>query len=810
MNWGNMMGLHRRLGLQVALLALLLMTGCVDRIDLDAMQPHTESDAPPIYGTQVVGQTFTVTKPNLSGITVLGRQTEAANGPFILHLRQSPTATHDILRATLDSASRRDPATIHWSFPARDTIPGESFYFIIEAPQATEEQPLQLRAVLRDLYRPGQIYVNDQAQTGELAFHAYYSYNFQCLFTDLQSSWQRLWLAFPLLALFWAPGFLLLQLWPQARQRYATGEQIALSLGLSLAFIPFSLLWITQLGGKLDASSTRYLYSLLGFTALSLGLYRRRQQKKIGNLATSPRWQLGLLTIILLLGFGVRLLTIRDLALPAWVDSVHHVTLARLIAEQGRVPATYQPYVDVAQATYHYGFHAAVAYFSWLSGLDIPQSTLLLGQFYNIAMALQLYLFTYWLTQRRKTALFAALLVALVSNMPAYYVSWGRYTQLSGLLILPVAIILNTETVEEHNKRTLALAVFTLAGLILTHYRVLAFYVGFLVAWWLVKFWDTRREWRLRLREVPQYLGIGLLAGLVLMPWLWETAIALWLRAFLHWGGSPSASTVLMDFSWYYVSRGLDRYLLTVGVLGALVAWFERERFTWVLLIWLGALFIITNPSLVGLPGEGLTNNIAMLITWFIPQAIWSGFVLDTLLEAWLAALPGKEKWCYATLTILLSALCLVGASYQLVALNPDCVLALQADSEGLAWIEAHTASESYFLINSRRWQGEIYMGTDGGYWITPLTGRRTNVPPALYPLGTREATAEIKALNEELQSLYATPASLWQRLRELGVDYIYLGALGGPLDPQTLYATPGFRLRYNNARVQIYEVTAK
>ncbi|MEA3309339.1 MAG: DUF6541 family protein [Chloroflexota bacterium] len=798
--------------LLIALLALVvvLMTGCVEHVDLDTMQPQTEIDAPPVYGTQLVGQSFTVTKPNVSGITVFGRQTEPTNGPFILHLRHSPTATHDILSATLEGASQRDPTTIHWSFPAQDTVPGTSFYFVIEAPEATVEDPLQLRAVPRDLYQLGQFYVDGQAQTGELAFQVYYDYNFSLVWSDLQSGVQKLWLVFPLLALFWAPGFLLLQLWPQVRQRHDTWEQIALSLGLSLAFIPFSLLWITQLGGQLGTTSARWFYTLLGLAAVSWLLYRRRECQKTETLATPFKWPGVLLTAMLLFGLGVRLLTIRDLALPAWVDSVHHVTLARIIAERGKVPATYRPYVDVGAATYHYGFHAAVAYFSWLSGSNIIQSTLLIGQFYNIAMALQLYLFTRWLTQRRKTALFAALLIALVSNMPAYYVSWGRYTQLSGLLILPVAIILNIETVERRNKKTLALAIFTLAGLILTHYRVLAFYVCFLAAWWLVKFWDTRPEWRMRLREVPQYLGIGLLAGLALMPWLWETATALWLRAFLHWGGSPSASTVLMDFSWYYVSRGIDRYLLTVGVLGAVVALLEKKRFTWVLLIWLGELFIITNPSLVGLPGEGLTNNIAMLITWFIPQAIWSGFILTTLWESWLDALPGREKWCYLALIILLGSLCLVGVSYQLVVLNPECVLALSADREALAWIETHTAPDSYFLINSRRWQGEIYMGTDGGYWITPLTGRRTNVPPALYPLGTRESTVEIKTLNEKLKELYPAPASLWQRLRELGVDYIYLGALGGPLPPQTLHATPGFQLKYDNARVRIYAVTSK
>ena len=517
-----------------------------------------------------------------------------------------------------------------------------------------------------------------------------------------------------------------------------------------------------------------------------------------------------LLGIVLAAGLGARLLAIRDLAFPAWVDSVHHATLARIIVERGRVPATYAPYVAVDKATYHFGFHAAVAHFAWLSGLPVERAMLLVGQFLNAAMALQVYLLARWLTRRRWAAFFAAFFVALLSTMPAYYVSWGRYTQLSGLLILPVAAILTIEAVEERDKRGMALALFSQAGLILLHYRVLAFYVCFVGAWWLVKLIEAPRAWHKRLEALGYYATLGVGASVTLLPWLADTAIHLWLRAWIHWGGDGSPSSALWDFSLKYAGRGFDRYLLTVGIFGALLGLWERRHFSGVLLLWLGALFLVTNPSLVGLPGEGLTNNIAMLITWFMPQAIWSGFVLEELLQAWWGLLHRRGRVLYVgAVVLLLLALSALGLYHQLIILNPEGVLALETDRAALAWIAAHTPPESHFLINGRMWQEPIYMGTDGGYWITPLTGRSSTTPPALYPLGEKVETLAIRELNENVKALIRSPEALARRLQHADVGCVYVGALGGPLDPRTLTDSPAFTLVYADDYVRIYEVAA-
>lgn len=793
------------------LVFILLTGGCVTRTDLNTMQPHTDVDAPAVYRNRAIGQTFVAQRDNLCGVELTWVNPEGMPGPLLVYLRPSPEGPN-LLRVKIDPANQAEQDVLRIRFPAQRDSADTSYYLHIEAPEATAQQPLRLRAAARDVYAPGRAYVNGEPWPGDLAFRTVYAYDASYLRADTIKALRWAWLILPGLALFWAPGALLLRLWPATFRRFNSWERLALMVGLSLAFIAFSLLWITQLGGRLTPTTARLLYGFLSMAALGVTgsrIWRRRAQ--IWDQITDPRPQTAqfvLMGLVLTVGLGARLIAIRDLSFPAWVDSVHHATLTRIIVERGQVPSTYTPYVAVDHATYHFGFHAAVAHFVWLSGLPVERAMLLVGQLFNAIMALQIYLLTRWLTQRRWTAVFATLFIALLSTMPAYYVSWGRYTQLSGLLVLPVAALLTIEAVENKDWRGMALALVSQAGLILIHYRVLAFYVCLVGVWWLVRLMETPNAWRRRLQEVVRYAALGLGAGVILLPWIAETAVHLWLRAWLHWGGDGSATSALWDFSLNYAARGFDRYLLTVGIMGAVLGLWERQRFSSVLALWLGALFIVTNPSVVRLPGEGLTNNIAMLITWFIPQAIWSGFVLDELLHAWWRLLSKRGRILYGSVVILLLlGLSMVGIYRQLTILNPESVLALETDRAALEWIATHTSPEDRFLINSRLWQKPIYMGTDGGYWITPLTGRVTTTPPALYPLGGKEETLTVRELNEEIKALARSPDELARQLRHADVDYVYVGARGGPLAPRTLTDSSAFGLVYTDAYVRIYKI---
>jgi hypothetical protein len=458
----------------------------------------------------------------------------------------------------------------------------------------------------------------------------------------------------------------------------------------------------------------------------------------------------------------------------------------------------------VEQATYHFGFQADVAFFHWLSDLDLPAAMLIIGQLLNGVMALQVFLLARWLGCSRRTGLLAALIVALISTMPAYYVSWGRYTQLAGLAILPAAVVLTTGAVESPSRswHAWALALLAVGGLTLTHYRVLAFYICLMGAYWIVRAFESKRS---ALRAGALFALLFIASMLVLMPWLFNVINNLWARALRHSGSSTLDPT--WDFSLYYVTAGFDQYILSIAGLGAAVGFWRRKRFPLVILLWLLAVFIVTNPSILNLPGEGLTNNIAMLIAWFMPLSILSAYLFDTVITSWMDALGAR--WQPVALGIfggLVMVLTLVGIRRQIAVVNPVGVLFHPSDEEAMVWIEQNTPTDSLFLINATRWYPATYAGSDGGFWISPLTRRRTTVPPVLSGLGDPDYVVAIQDLAHQAQKDAKNPEALWNLMKKVGADYVYVGARGGPLSTDTFLTSKRFQMVYANSYVSIFE----
>ncbi len=64
--------------------------------------------------------------------------------------------------------------------------------------------------------------------------------------------------------------------------------------------------------------------------------------------------------------------------------------------------------------------------------------------------------------------------------MPAYYTSWGRYTELAGLIIFPAAFALILSLMDENARKQkywlIFLSALTISGLFMVHYRVTVFF----------------------------------------------------------------------------------------------------------------------------------------------------------------------------------------------------------------------------------------------------------------------------------------------------------------------------------------------
>ena len=430
-----------------------------------------------------------------------------------------------------------------------------------------------------------------------------------------------------------------------------------------------------------------------------------------------------LLAYVLVLSLGSRLWSVRDLVIPNWWDSVHHTVIVQLFLDHGGLFTAWEPYAPLTSFTYHFGFHAAVASLSWLTGMAAPGAVLDFGQVLNGLTVLGAYLLAQRLTGRPWAGLLAALVTGLVSLMPAYYVNWGRYTQLAGQIILPALIVVTLEAVERGGRRRLAVMAVMAAGLALTHYRVAIFYGAFVAALLVVRAWQARGRPRALAVELSRTAVAALAALALTAPWGWN----LWLNlAPLHLSRLTAVPTP-EGVAWmetYNSIRDLDYilppYLLWPAVAGLAIGLWRRQRVAFLIALWTLGLFVSANPHWLGLPGTGEVSNHAVLIGLYIPVSTCIGLLGAAILDS-LPRLAAQGRVIMATIVILAG---LWGAREVGGMVNPYFALVKQEDLPALEWIRDNTPIASRFLVNSEpAYGGSTEVGTDAGWWAAAAGG---------------------------------------------------------------------------------------
>jgi hypothetical protein len=602
---------------------------------------------------------------------------------------------------------------------------------------------------------------------------------------------------------------------------------------MSLAFVPVLMLWTTTL--KLSWSSSSvwialslllviqvgrhrkvlglHIRTLLHFrTGFSLpGLYRNVQNKK----------HFFALLGIFILALITRLIMVRDFATPLWVDSVHHGLITRLILEQGSFPASFSPYLNILPAEYHPGFHSLAASFIWLSGLGINQALLVLGQVLNALSVFSAYLFTVTLLKDRSAGLIAAALTGFFTPMPAYYTSWGRYTHLAGMLVLPVFLALFIQVLNQPSAAPLPLAHDSLlrrvswrgarsilvvslvaAGLFLLHYRIAAFGLLLAIAFLVfqpqskIAFWA--RKWvRLALAAMLTFL-----------------LVASWILPFIQQILLPRLATpgtrqpFFNGFAWQYLTSGLGTTTLLLGLFGLVLGISLRKRFAFILLLWTCLLFLLPNLSSFGLKGGYLVNHTAVEISLYLPISVLGGFAISFGIKGIENLFPTRWRRCAQWgFSLLAVSLVLMGAQKIIPILNPVTFLARQPDIAATTWIAENLPKSATIAINPFLWGYGFYAGSDGGFWLAPLTGHPTLPPPVLYAVSPLEEITRINRICEEIIAKGKDAQGLWELLQQNGIAYVFLGARGGAISPLALEKSNLFRRLYAQDGAWIFEL---
>lgn len=793
---------------------LLLLTACAGMQDPESSQDHRDAVIATVQPGQVFEQTFNFRRADLQNL-LIWLKVDAKSLPaearlYVDFYRQSNSSTPEV-SFSYDLQKLNNDGALNISLKkAGEILPAGGYRLKLRMNSGA----VQVLGRAEDAYAQGTSYINDLPIDADISFRLTYRYSLPAILEDLSAWLSQLWLVLPLLVILWLPGRLLLRLTNWDR-RLDWGERSAASVGLSISLIPLLMLWTSTLG--LHWSRGAVIVGALVLAASYIYLLHplnwRPEKIKINGSSLA-------LATVFLFSLAVRLAMVRDLAAPAWVDSVHHALIARLIMEQGSLPHTYAPYLQITTTSYHAGYHSVLATFTWLSSLGLEQAMLLIGQVLNALAVLAVYLLTTTFTQRRSAGIFAALIAGLATPMPAYYTSWGRYTQLTGLLILPVAFfwikgILDDSLPIRLNRNFIrakgwpvALACASIAGVLLVHYRVLAFLAALIAAYCLIAWVQEGLRRRGVRKPGVDLLNLGLIGVFVLLltlPW-WPATV----RTFvLPVASFPGTSVAFSDFAWSYLTTALGKYALGLAGLGFLWSLVQRKTIGIVMALWVALMFFIANLGVFGLPGGSLVNNTSVAISLFMPTALLGGYILGWSVDGWAGAIPHRWVPAYwGGVGLACIALAILGARALLPILNPGTLLVREADLPAIDWVEQNIPEGETILINPFVWGWGVYAGSDGGYWITPLTGRATLPPPAIYNYDFTRAIAEgISQRAQTATELATKPEALHDFLNEQAIRYVFIGVRGGPLSAKALNESPLFERLYAQDGASIFKV---
>jgi hypothetical protein len=805
--------------LLASLLVLLTisLSGCVTLNDPESSQEYNADGIRVIDAQNTLGQSLVSRRPHLNGITVW---LTTRSGQFGEPNQPAPNIKLDLYHSLGESVplysnsmpvpASADNSSISIPIPDQKNAAGQPFYIQL----SSEMSPIQINGRLEDSYPYGQVYSNGSPIDADIAFRLSYEYNFSAFFQDLKLFIGNIWLVIPLIILLWLPGFLLLDV-SRLRSRFDLGEQTAISLGLSLAIIPLVMLWTTVLNFHWSRNAALFSAGFLVAIFLVRVVYCRiissKQKTEVDGSQSNGEpdparhllsWFLipsFLLTLIFLGSLAIRLIMVRDLATPAWVDSVHHALITRLILENGSFPGTYLPNLNISATTYHAGFHSIAAFFTWLSQLDLARSLLILGQFLNALAVFSVYLLTKTLTRSSVASLCAAFITGFLTPMPAYYTSWGRYTELTGILIFPVALAL-IQSWHDHaeDKKMIwiiLLAAITAGGLFMIHYRVVVFLACLLIAYFCAQLLtDEQGKQRNPIHLLLLILAVAGLGIVLVLPWFIPTLNNLVLPKLAV--TIENSSTAFADFSWPYLTSALGKQALVLAGLGLAWSLIKKRGLAILIILWITLLFFLANLDAFKLPGSGLITNISVEIILFIPISVLGGYFLEQLLVNWKQLLPIRFYIPASSIMIIVFIIiAFLGANQLIPIINPVTILSRQADLPTIQWVDDHIPENEMIAINPFSWGYGLYAGNDGGYWIEALSDKLTLPPPVLYGLGPGYKL--ISHQSQQLISLSNDPPALHAYLLNQDIHYIFIGARGGVFPPEKLVSSGLFESVY-------------
>ena len=816
----------------IALLALgLALAGC---------QPYllaTQQDVTDLIRLQEgrsFGQTFVATYDGLEGVQIFLTPGENQPGQLVFSLYPSPFSAVKLASVRLPLEQVDRPAYYNFNFAPLNSSQGAYYYATLEI---EGEGDLAVQLGPPQAYRDGSAYQADLPLEAQARFRL--AYHWLSLFSGLLSNLAQWgWVTMLGFLLFVLPGWALLDLVYRQADQLSWTEKLTLGAGLSLAAYPLLMMWTNLVGLQLGS-----LYAWLpvglglawlvwhGGRRLSHARSSGEMRFSLASFKNTPgnHWPAAAFIILLTALLLGRFWAIRGLEAPMWGDSVQHTVMAQLLLDNKGLFTSWEPYAPYQSLTVQFGFPALVAVFSWLSGYSSWSAALHTGQLVNVLAVIALYPLATRLRRNQWAGVIAVLVAGLISPMPAMYVNWGRYAQLTGQAILPAALWLlwvllesETGTVKGSEFRKalplLILAGATLAGMSLAYYRMPFFYATFALA--LLVGWSLPK-WRLDLRQWGvgglKLVLLASLAALSFLPWLVRVLGGSVLSDLVQSGVETSSplQNVLADYrAWLDITEYVPTALLVLATLALIISLFRKEFMVAGIGLWILSLAGLVALSLLRIPGANMMQNFAVIIALYIPLSLLIAWLVGELI-LFLTQRSALGGALIAVAIAVATIWFMIGGRN--IAQPDTFAMVTRPDMQAMTWIQENTPADSLFLVEGFRVYNTSAVGSDAGWWIPLLAGRRNTMPPQ-YALMNESPiqpgySQEVWQLVELLEGEQATSLKGLETLCRWGVTHVYIGQRQGKVSvdgyqlfsPFEFLDTPAFSSIYRKDQVHIF-----
>ena len=788
--------------------------------------------------THTIGQTFVADYSGFQAINLYLTPQSPGDGFLILHIRSDPDSTLDLTTVKLPIQEVNTTKYYRFDFPSIPNSNNQYYYGFLSMDSSGS---VQVGSGQANAYLNGAAYQNHVPIEAQLSYSVDYDRSMMIIGILKQVI---PWVLISIIGflLFTIPGWALLSIFWRGWNDLFWSVKLALSIGTSMALYTLLVLFTFLVHLQLGVWYV-WIPIIAGILVLAwqnkhnlLAIISKKTQFHPGKSNTPDKktafWLDFSLVIVLGLIFFSRFWAMRGLDEPMWNDSLHHTEITQLIMDNQGLFTSWLPYAPYQTFSMHFGFPLIAALLGWITGLISSQSVLYSGQILNIFAILALYPLALKITNGNRIGGVVAVLVAgLLSPMPAFYINWGRYAQLGGQVLLPIAMWMVWEIVDEasiaHVTRRWLQIPWTkiiisggmIAGMILFEFRMIFIITSFVITLslgLLIK--NGRLKLRKWLQELLPIFMIGIISILLFLPW----GLRILNSKLINYSGFNSQASTLSDLirqdyqTWQNIHFYVPIVIIILGLAGWMLALIKRNWIVVSLGLWVALMASLYSLITLHVPWIQYVQSFAVVISLYIPAGLFVGYLVAVLT-------PRLFKWKLGGILTFafVVGFGLLGTWNQRNIANPDVYgHVTRPDLRAMEWINRQTPPDSLFLIEGmhENWVSNV-IGTDAGWWI-PILARRENTIPPQYALSNEmpivvDYSQKVIDLEAELENNGIVSQAGIDLLCEFGVTHVYIGQKQGmvantsePLiNPDELAVIKGFQMIYHQDRVYIYSV---